>query len=60
VVGDGARWVVGAGGVAGAEAAAFTDRLRATAALAHQSGLIDDLDRAADILYRREPAAPAG
>ncbi len=60
VVGDGARWVVGAGGVAGAEAAAFAGRLQATAALAHQGGLVDDFDRAADILYGREPAAPAG
>jgi len=59
VVGEGARWVIGAGGVPAAETAAFAARLGSTAALAAQGGLIDDLARAADFLYRREDAPRA-
>ena len=50
---DGARWAVGAGGVAPAERAALAERARLGAALAAQDGLIDDLGRAADLLYGR-------
>jgi alkylation response protein AidB-like acyl-CoA dehydrogenase len=53
---DGARWAVGAGGVPPAE---LVERARLAAALAAQQGLIDDLGRAADLLYGRAPAAGA-
>jgi len=53
VSGEGARWVVGAGGVSAPEIAGFTQSLNLPALLAEQAGAIDDMDRAADALYGR-------
>lgn len=54
---EGIRWAVGAGAgdPAGLAAAAGLDRI-----VAAQEGLIEDMDRAADVLWQREPAPAAG
>jgi len=50
---DGVRWVLGAGGVAASELAAFESSLGLQAIHAAQAGLISDMDFVADVLYDR-------
>jgi alkylation response protein AidB-like acyl-CoA dehydrogenase len=50
---DGLRWVIGAGGVADSEIAAFETSLGLPAIHRAQSGLVLDLDYVADVLYGR-------
>jgi alkylation response protein AidB-like acyl-CoA dehydrogenase len=57
VAGEGLRWVRGADGVSDAELPAFEAALRLRAVEAAQAGLLADLDRVADALYERAPAA---
>lgn len=52
VASGGARWIAGAGAV---EAASSLTR-HLEASVRAQAGLVDDLDRAADALYRRAPS----
>ena len=53
VASDGARWVVGAGGVAPGEVEALEQAAGTRAALRGQIGLIEDMDRVADAIYER-------
>jgi alkylation response protein AidB-like acyl-CoA dehydrogenase len=53
VASDGARWVVGAGGVAPGEVEALETALDTRAALRGQAGLIEDMDRVANAIYER-------
>ena len=50
---DGLQWIVGGGGMSGAEIAAFEASLGLPAIHCAQSGLIADLDYVADVLYGR-------
>ncbi|HXX15905.1 MAG TPA: acyl-CoA dehydrogenase family protein [Candidatus Eremiobacteraceae bacterium] len=50
---DGLRWIVGAGGVDDAQVPAFATSLGMPAIHRAQSGLISDMDLAADVLYNR-------
>jgi len=50
---EGARWVVGAGGVAPGEVESLERAVGTRVALAGQTGLIEDMDRVADALYER-------
>ena len=50
---DGLRWIIGAGGVADSEIAAFETSLGLPAIHRAQSGLVLDLDYVADVLYGR-------
>jgi alkylation response protein AidB-like acyl-CoA dehydrogenase len=50
---EGARWVVGAGGISGSELPAFETSLGLTAIHQAQAGLISDMDYVADVLYGR-------
>ena len=50
---DGLRWIVGAGGVDDAQVPAFANSLGMPAIHRAQSGLISDMDLAADVLYNR-------
>jgi alkylation response protein AidB-like acyl-CoA dehydrogenase len=50
---DGLRWIVGAGGVDDAQVPAFETGLGMPAIHRAQSGLISDMDLAADVLYNR-------
>jgi len=50
---DGARWVVGAGGVAPGEVEALETALGSRDALRGQAGLIEDMDRVANAIYER-------
>ena len=52
---QGLRWVAGSDG-AGAAVSALEEQLRLTDAQRAQCGLLDDMDRAADILYQRTRA----
>jgi len=58
---DGLRWVAGAGGVSGADMAAFETNLGLPAIHRAQAGLIGDMDFVADVLYGRsaKQVAPA-
>jgi alkylation response protein AidB-like acyl-CoA dehydrogenase len=50
---DGLRWIVGAGGIAGAEVPALEASLGLPAIHRAQAGLISDMDFVADVLYGR-------
>ena len=50
---EGARWVIGAGGVGAAELSAFEAALGLPAIHQAQAGLITDMDYVADVLYNR-------
>ncbi len=57
VASDGARWAVGAGGVAPGEVEVLESALDTRAALRGQVGLIEDMDRVADAIYERPARA---
>ncbi len=50
---EGLRWIVGAGGITGADLPGFEKSLGLTAIHQAQSGLISDMDYVADVLYGR-------
>ena len=50
---EGLRWVVGAGGIAESEVAAFEARMGVPAIHVAQAGLIADMDLIADVLFDR-------
>ncbi len=50
---EGSRWVIGAGGVPEAEAAAFESAVGLAAVRRAQAGLLADMDALADVLYQR-------
>jgi hypothetical protein len=52
---DGMRWCVGADGVPAPERPAFEKELRSSEISAAQSGMIQDMDHVADVLYERTP-----
>jgi alkylation response protein AidB-like acyl-CoA dehydrogenase len=56
VADEGVRWVVGAGTYAGADLRAFEDAARIQAIHQAQTGLVEDMDRVADVVYARVTA----
>ena len=53
IAADGLAWIVGAGGISGAEVPALESSLGLTAIHRSQMGLIADMDYVADVLYGR-------